>query len=133
MRLNVSFKGIEGTGAAIGIAGNKTIVADRRDGSAGGLGLGLSGGELQALALGGGYFNQLHFSAQELGLTITEAQVDVALDFTDDLLLIVQAEIKVFLTVESGPQDTARLLSHAERNSTISGSVRRGFPVQIQT
>ena len=131
MKLEVSFKGIGGTAAAIGIAGNKTVVADRRAGSAGGLGIGLSGGELQTLALGAGYFNQLHFSANELGIEITEAQVDVALEFTDDPLLVASAEIKVRLQVAGGGDEEDRLIAHANRESTISNSVVRGFPVKI--
>ena len=131
MRLEVSFKSISGTGAAIGISGSKSIIVDRRDGSAGGLGLGLSGGELQALALGGGFFNQLHFSAETLGLVLRHITIDVALEFTDAPLLIASAEIKVDLEVETGPGDAKRLLDHATGDSTISNSVVRGFPVLV--
>lgn len=46
----VEFRQIDGTRASIGWAGVKTVVADRPRDAAGGLGLGLSGGELQALA-----------------------------------------------------------------------------------
>ena len=131
MKLAVTFRRIEGTGAAIGWAGNKTVVADRRDGSAGGLGLGLSGGELQALALGAGYFNQLHFSADDMGLDIVDAQVDVSLEFSDQPLLVTSSEIAVHLKLASGAADEARLLAHAQEESTISNSVARGFPVSI--
>jgi organic hydroperoxide reductase OsmC/OhrA len=131
MRLEVSFNGIAGTGAAVGIAGKKSIIADRREGSAGGLGLGLSGGELQVLALGAGFFNQLHFSAAELDLVITHAAVDVALEFSDAPLLVTSARIVVALEVKTGPEDAAKLLRHAQAESTLSNSVSAGFPVEV--
>ncbi|MFD0978777.1 OsmC family protein [Tropicimonas aquimaris] len=107
------------------------MVADRRAGSAGGLGLGLSGGELMALALGAGYFNQLHFSAEALGIEISDAEVDVRVDFDGDPLRVAGATVDVRLAVEGSEADKARLLEHAERESTISGSVVNGFPVSI--
>ena len=131
MQLDVSFKSIDGTSASLGIAGNKSVVADRRAGSAGGLGIGLSGGELQALALGAGYFNQLHFSAEELGLSIIDSEVVVSLDFTEVPLLVKQAEIRVRVRVATGTEDETRLLAHAQQESTISNAVARGFPVTI--
>jgi organic hydroperoxide reductase OsmC/OhrA len=129
MRLEVQFHRIEGTGAFLGRSGRHTIVADRREGAAGGASLGFSGGELQALALGAGYGNQLAFSAAELGLEITDLAISVALDVEDDLLA--GATIGVRLAVASGPADAARLKAHADANSTISNSVTRGFPVAV--
>jgi hypothetical protein len=98
---------------------------------AGGASLGFSGGELQALALGAGYANQLAFSAAELGLEITDLTISLALDVEDDLLA--RATIGVRLAVASGPADTARLKAHADANSTISNSVARGFPGRRRT
>jgi organic hydroperoxide reductase OsmC/OhrA len=131
MQVEVSFRRIEGTAAALGWAGTKTVIADRRDGSAGGRGLGLSGGELQALALGAGLCNQLYFSANELGLEITGMAVDVRLEISGEPLLVTSAEIRVKAQVASGEADAARLLAHAEAESTISNSVARGFPVSL--
>lgn len=130
MQLEVSFRQVAGTGAAMGWSGSKTVIADRRAGSAGGLGLGLSGGELLALSLGAGYFNQLHFSAQELGVSFSDAEVDVRVAFEDEPLIVSAAEIIVRLTVgdKAGKE---RLLEHARAESTISNSVARGFPVSI--
>ncbi len=131
MQLEVHFRQVGGTGAAMGWAGSKTVIVDRRDGSAGGLGLGLSGGELMALALGAGYYNQLYFSAHELGLTIDAAEVDTRLQFDDDPLLATGAEIIVRVEVAGGEANKARVLAHAKVQSTISNSVARGFPVAI--
>jgi len=132
VRLEVSFRRIEGTAAAVGWAGTKTVIADRRIGSAGGSGLGLSGGELQALALGAGFCNQLHFSADKLGLRLTALSVDVVLDIEGDPLLVTGAMMRVHVDVETGAADATRLLEHAASESTISNSVARGFPVGVE-
>ena len=128
-RLSVSFRQIADTRAAVGWAGVKCVVADRPKDVAGGLGLGLSGGELQALALGAGYCNQLQFSADALGLEITTLAIDVELEVGD---LVAGAKIRVEVDVASGEADAARLLEHATANSTISNSVARGFPVTVE-
>jgi organic hydroperoxide reductase OsmC/OhrA len=133
MRLEVNFRRIEGTSAAVGWAGTKTVIADRRVGSAGGSGLGLSGGELQALALGAGFCNQLYFSADKLALRITAISVDVALELDGEPLLVTGATLRVHVEVESGAADAARLLEHATAESTISNSVARGFPVRVES
>jgi organic hydroperoxide reductase OsmC/OhrA len=128
-RLSVSFRSIDDTRAAIGWAGVKCIVADRPKGVAGGLGLGLSGGELQALALGAGFCNQLQFSAEALGLTITRLSVQVELELEN---LVTGATIRVDVDVASGEKDVTRLMQHAKMESTISNSVAKGFPVKVE-
>jgi organic hydroperoxide reductase OsmC/OhrA len=132
MRLEVSFRRVEDTCATLGWAGTKTVIADRRAGSAGGSGLGLSGGELQALALGAGFCNQLYFSADQLALRITALSVDVALELDGEPLLVTGATLRVHVEVESGAADPSRLLEHATAESTISNSVARGFPVGVE-
>jgi len=131
MQLEVSFRQVASTGAAMGWAGSKTVVADRRAGSAGGRGLGFSGGELLALALGAGYFNQLHFSAQHLGTEIRDVEVDVRVEVSGEPPLVASAEIIVRLDVIGGDAAKARLLEHAEAESTISNSLGRGVPVSV--
>jgi organic hydroperoxide reductase OsmC/OhrA len=132
MRLEASFRRLEGTGAAVGRAGSKTVVADRRAGSAGGTGLGFSGGELQAFALGGGFFNQLHFSAAVLGLDIVALALDVALELDETSERLTAATIRVHVEVTSGQEDAERLLAHATRHSTVSNSVASGIPVTVE-
>ncbi|GMG82005.1 OsmC family protein [Paralimibaculum aggregatum] len=127
--LTVQFRRLETTRAAVGWAGVKAIIADRPKDLAGGMGLGLSGGELQALALGAGFCNQLQLSAEALGLEITALEVDVDLAIEGDLLA--GATIRTRLATAEGEADTDRLLAHAEANSTISNSCTRGFPVTV--
>lgn len=49
----VELRNVEGTQAAMGWAGGHTVVFDRPEGEAGGMGLGFNGAQLLALALGG--------------------------------------------------------------------------------
>lgn len=129
--LTVQFRRVEGTAASMGWAGVKAVVADRPKGRAGGLGLGLSGGELLALSIGAGFHNQLYFSAEELGLEITELELDVTATVGEDMM-ISSSVVAVRVEVASGSTDRDRLLEHAMRHSTISNSVERGFPVTIE-
>jgi organic hydroperoxide reductase OsmC/OhrA len=129
MPIAVGFRRLEGTDTMVGWSGKHTVLADRRDGSAGGRGLGFSGGELQALALGAGYCNQLWFSAAELGIEIETIEVDVTLEAEDDRLT--GATIRPRLTSADGVDAVARLLRHATEHSTISNSVAAGFPVAV--
>jgi organic hydroperoxide reductase OsmC/OhrA len=129
MSIAVGFRRLEGTDTMVGWSGKHTVVADRRDGSAGGRGLGFSGGELQALALGAGYCNQLWFSAAELGIEIEAIEVDVTLEAEGDRLT--GATIRPRLTTAGGTDAVARLLQHATEHSTISKSVAAGFPVAV--
>ena len=55
----VELRNVQGTEAAMGWAGSHTMVVDRPEGTAGGLGLGFNGGQLLALAIGGCYCNDL--------------------------------------------------------------------------
>jgi organic hydroperoxide reductase OsmC/OhrA len=132
MQLEVSFRQIAETGAALGRAGSKTVVADRPAGKAGGLGLGLSGGELQALALGAGYCNQLRFSADQLSMEITDLAVDVRLQVDGTPALVTGAEIDVRVEISGSAADLEQLLAHAQSESSISNSVMRGFPVRVR-
>ncbi|MDJ0958154.1 MAG: OsmC family protein [Arenicellales bacterium] len=133
MKINAHFRHIDDTSAALGWCGNKTIVADRRDGSAGGRGLGFSGGELQALAIGAGYCNQIRFSAVALDVEVSALSVDVEIDVEGNPPLVVSATINVRVDVDGDPKNRERLLAHAESESSISNSVTHGFPVKIST
>ncbi len=51
--MTVELRNVEGTETAMGWAGGHTIVVDRAEGKAGGLGVGFNGAQLLALAIGG--------------------------------------------------------------------------------
>jgi len=66
--MTVELRNVEGTEAAMGWAGGHTIVVDRPEGKAGGLGLGFNGAQLLALALGGCFCNDLRYVPDEMGV-----------------------------------------------------------------
>lgn len=57
VRSVIELRNVAGTEAAMGWAGGHTVVIDRPEGKAGGLGLGFNGGQMLALAIGGCYCN----------------------------------------------------------------------------
>ena len=77
--MSVSLRSIPDTQAAIGWAGGHTVVIDRPDGKAGGLGLGFNGGQMIALAIGGCFCNDLRYTAESMGIEIDAIAVDVTI------------------------------------------------------
>ncbi|MGF1562257.1 MAG: OsmC family protein [Geminicoccaceae bacterium] len=128
-QLKVTFRSLHGTQATVGSAGVKSIVADRPKGVAGGLGLGLSGGELLALSIGAGFSNQLYFSADELEVTITELAIEVVLSVDNERLR--GAEIQLALEIDGTAEQRDALLAHAEQHATISNGLKPAFPVTL--
>jgi organic hydroperoxide reductase OsmC/OhrA len=57
--MSVQLRSIPDTRAAMGWAEGHTIVVDRPEGQAGGMGLGFNGGQLLGLAIGGCFCNDL--------------------------------------------------------------------------
>ena len=128
--ITVSLHQIEGTGAMLGRAGRHTIVVDRPEGKAGGMGLGFSGGELLAFALAGGYANNLQFVAHEMGIALGAFAVLAEVEIEGDL--ITGASIEVKLGPAPAGADMATLLARANEKSTVSNSVAKGFPVTVK-
>lgn len=91
---------------------------------AGGLGLGRSGGELQARAPGAELHNAIEFSAGRLELEVTELCRDVDVEAGD--LRLERARIRVQLLVATDEEDADRLLEAAKAGSTISSSAAGG-------
>ena len=80
VKMSVELHNVEGTEAAMGWAGSHTIVVDRPDGKAGGMGLGFNGGELLALALGGCFCNDLRYVASEMNARLDRVAVTVTIE-----------------------------------------------------
>src|SRR6185503_17840835 len=68
--MTVQLRSIPDTKAALGWAGGHTIVVDRPDGKAGGLGLGFNGRQLLGLAIGGCFCNDLQYVAHDMGILL---------------------------------------------------------------
>ena len=67
--MTVDFITIGGTEAAVMKAGNHTLIIDRPEGKAGGLGLGFNGAQLLAAAVGGCLCNDIRYVAHERGMS----------------------------------------------------------------
>ena len=128
----VELRNFPGTEAAVGWAGGHTVVVDRPDGKAGGMGLGFNGGQLLALAIGGCYCNDLRYVAQDLGVAIGEIEVTVKLELDGAPLVATNAVLSVRCTTLDG-SDPQELIDRAWAVCTVANSLRRGVPVTIET
>jgi organic hydroperoxide reductase OsmC/OhrA len=127
----IEYRSLPGTRAAVGRAGNHSVIADRPEGTAGGTGLGFNGGELLALAIGGCFCNDMQALADEDGVEIADLKVTVTIDFAGQPTRATGARMDVdcTLTDGSGPAD---LINRAKALTTIGNSLSAGVPVQIE-
>jgi len=128
--MNVTFSSITGTEAALGQAGAHTIVVDRPDGKAGGMGLGFNGGELLALAIGGCFCNDLQYVAHETGIHLVSFRLEVVVAFEGSPLLATQAILRVNVETDD-PTDVDALIARTEQVSAVANSLRRGLVVDV--
>ncbi len=127
--MTVELRNIPGTEAAVGWAGGHTVVVDRPDGKAGGKGLGFNGGQMLALAIGGCFCNDLRYVAHRRGVHLSAVAITVSVDFSGDPLLATRAAIKV--DADDANVDIDNIIREAELTSTVSNSIKRGFPVEL--
>jgi hypothetical protein len=71
------FHGLLGSQAGLARSGRHMLIADRPEGLAGGQGLGFNGAEFLSAALGGCFWNDLHYAAAALGHTLSAVEVAV--------------------------------------------------------
>ena len=132
--LTATVRTLPDTRAAVVRAGTHTLVADRADGVAGGMGLGFNGAQLLAAAIGGCLANDVRVVAADEGIDLETVAIDVAVvvDGTTALdgLRIAGADLRVKLTAVGGA-DTSRVVERALAISAVLASVREGFPVQV--
>ncbi len=126
----IEYRMLGGTRAALGVAGVHSVIADRPEGKAGGMGLGLNGGELLAFALGGCLCNDLQVLADETDEAIADLRIAVTLDFDGTPSRTVGAQIAIDCRLESGA-DPAELIERAKALTNIANSLRVGIPVDI--
>jgi organic hydroperoxide reductase OsmC/OhrA len=129
--MSVSLRSVPGTQAAMGWAGGHTLVIDRPEGRAGGMGLGFNGGQMIALAIGGCFCNDLRYVAEAMGIELASIAVDVSVELQGEPLLVAGAEMRVQVEAVDPLADLTELLRRAEADSTVSNSVRQGFPVRV--
>ena len=130
--MTVELRNIEGTEAAMGWAGGHTIVVDRPEGKAGGLGLGFNGAQLLALALGGCFCNDLRYVAHEMGVGLGRIAVSVTVELEGDPLITTAATMSVSCDTTDG-SDPTRIIELAKATCMVSNSLRQGIPVRIES
>ena len=131
MSATVELRTVEGTQAAMGWAGGHTVVVDRPEGKAGGLGLGFNGAQMLALAIGGCFCNDLRYVAEEMGVGLGKIAVSVTVNLDGKPLLATSATMTVSCETLDG-SDPRKVIDKAGEISAISNSLRRGVPVTIE-
>lgn len=128
--VSVSFANVPGTEAALGRAGGHTVMADRPEGKAGGMGLGFNGAQLLALAIGGCFCNDLRYISHRRGRPIAAISVEVTLEMEGDPLTATLARMRVRCEMADGsnPWD---LVEEARRGSMVGISLPRGIALTV--
>lgn len=129
--VTVELRNVEGTQAALGWAGGHTMVVDRPEGRAGGMGLGFNGAQLLALSLGGCFCNDLRYAAEELGVAVGSIEISVALELEGKPLLATTATLTVRCQMRDG-SDPQSVIERAKAICMVANSLRRGLPVAIE-
>ncbi len=128
----VELRNVEGTQAAMGWAGGHTIVVDRPDGKAGGMGLGFNGAQLLGLAIGGCFCNDLRYTAEAIGVGLGKVSVTVTVELDGAPLLATQATMEVACELTDG-SDPQWLIEQAKATCMMSNSLPRGIPVRVRS
>ena len=129
--MSVQLRSIPDTQAAVGWAEGHTIVVDRPEGKAGGMGLGFNGGQLLGLAIGGCFCNDLHYVAHDMGIRLASIEVDVTVAFEGNPLIVKNATMRVAVTAADKDADVNGVIRRAQDVSAVSNSIKRGVPVRI--
>ena len=126
----VEYRTLPGTRAAVGRAGNHSVIADRPEGKHGGMGLGFNGGELLALAVGGCFCNDLQAIADEMRVQIADLSVSVTIDFAGQPSRAAGARMEVACSLADG-SGASELIERAKALTTIGNSLNAGVSVEI--
>ncbi len=128
--VKVELRNVVGTEAALGWAGSHTLVVDRPEGRAGGLGLGFNGAELLALKIGGCFCNDLRYVAHAGGHELGRISVSVTVDLKGEPILATAATMTVQCEMLDG-SSADQVVEKATATCMAINSLSRGIPVQI--
>jgi uncharacterized OsmC-like protein len=126
----VSVRTLHDAPTAVGWAGNRTLTIDRPE-SAGGLGLGYSGGELLLLALGACYTNDIFREAKGLGIDVRSVSVEVQADWEGDPVRAQNVTYSATVEADAPEQAIRDLIEHTDRVAEIHNSLRMGAEVKL--
>ncbi|MGF7160621.1 organic hydroperoxide reductase OsmC/OhrA [Rhodoligotrophos appendicifer] len=130
MKATVELRNIAGTQAALGWAGSHTLVVDRPEGRAGGMGLGFNGAQLLALTIGGCFCNDLRYVAAEMNVELGRIEIGVTVELEGDPLLATSATMTVSCETMDG-SDSRQVIEKAKVSCMATNSLRRGFPISV--
>ncbi|MBU1336985.1 MAG: OsmC family protein [Alphaproteobacteria bacterium] len=126
----IEIRNVAGTEAALGWADGHTIVIDRPQGRAGGLGLGFNGAQLLGLTIGGCFANDLRYVAANAGLKIKDIGIAVEVTLQGEPLIATNATMRVSIQMEDG-SDAADLIRRTSEISMAMNSLNRGISVTL--
>ena len=129
--VTVELRNVEGTQAALGWAGGHTIVVDRPEGRAGGMGLGFNGAQLLALALGGCFCNDLRYTAEQMGVQLGKIAVTVTVEMEGQPLATTAAAMTVSCETLDG-SDPQPVIEKAKAICMVANTLRQGAAVTIE-
>jgi len=126
----VEIRNVAGTQAAMGWADAHTVVIDRPEGRAGGMGLGFNGAQLLGLTIGGCFANDLRYVAADLGVAVGEISISVSVALEGSPVRAVGAEMLISVSMSDG-SDPAPLIAKAKEISMAMNSLIKGLPVSV--
>ena len=127
---SIHVKTIEGSSAAVGWSGPRTVTIDRPQ-AAGGLGIGFSGGELLLLAIGACYTNDLYREAARKDLALKSVEVDVEGDWGGDPVRAQNVTFSVKVEANASEKEIRELIGHTDRMAEVHNSLRMGTEVVL--
>ena len=126
----VEIRNVAGTEAAMGWADAHTVIIDRPEGRAGGMGLGFNGAQLLGLTIGGCFANDLRYVAADLGVAVGEISISVSVALEGSPVRAVGAEMLISVSMSDG-SDPAPLIAKAKEISMAMNSLIKGLPVSV--
>ena len=126
----VEIRNVAGTQAALGWADAHTVVIDRPEGRAGGMGLGFNGAQLLGLAVGGCFANDLRYVAADMGVAVGDISISVSVALEDSPIRAVGVDMLVSVSM-SDNSDPAPLIAKAKEISMAMNSLINGLPVSV--
>lgn len=129
--VTVVFGPISGTGAGLGRAGARSLIADRPEGRARGTGLGFNGAELLASALGGCFWNDLHYAAEAAGVAARVDVVEAEIELAGTPPRVARARLAASLS-GAAEAELAKIFEAAREGSTVANALAGAFPVNFE-
>lgn len=125
--ITTRFSPVRGTAAGVGVMSRgRTLMVDRPAGRAGGQGLGSNGGDLLSAALGGCFWNDLHYAAEAARVPVTVDAVEADIELAGTPPRVVRAHVRA--RISGAPaQALDEVFAAAAESSTIANSLQGAF------